>query len=207
MTCKYCGYDSGGHAHNCPANPSPGQKAPTEARGLSGKVRYSGAEHEIDLLGSIPRDTKMRRLMEKMGADSESGYMPYKKAVELAKHLQPGDPTNPDKDFLNELRIAVQDALELDPDDDSLKAFTAVGTPLDKFHGVDGFITLTDGQREHMVTLDATLRQDKLEEGHKADIMIGELPMPEEDEDAYIAAVEALGSQVADRMKEEMGSR
>jgi hypothetical protein len=188
-----CGRDLG-HLSTCPAY------APN-AKGSD--VRYSGTEFEYDMFDQVNvRDPQFREEMARLGA-KESGYLPFTKAVELTKKFQPGDPANPRKDFYRELLIALQEKLGVDPESGDLKAYTAVGTPLDKFHGVDAFITLNRKGRETMVTMDATLRKEKLDGGWKADVMVGEVPASEENEDAYLDAIGTIADKVANKFKEQ----
>lgn len=194
MACKYCGLDLG-HTSKCPAH-----VPDTKGSG----VRYSGTEFEYDMFGEVNvRDPEFRAEMAKLGA-KESGYLPYDRSIELAKKFQPGDPTNPRKDFYRELLIALQEKLGINPESGDLRAYTAVGTPLDKFHGVDAFVTLGRGGRELTVTMDATLRKEKLEGGWKADVMVGEVPDPEENEDAYLGAIETVADKLASKFKDQL---
>lgn len=163
---------------------------------------YSGREFEYDLFGQVDiRDPKFLAELAKVTTDKKTGYVPFKQAVELAKKFQPGDPTNPKKDFLRELRIELIDKLGLESEKaaDGLKVYTAVKTPLDAYHGADAFVTFSKGGKEIVITLDASLRQDKITglDKSKADVLIGELPMPEEDEDAYLEAIGDIADKVA----------
>ncbi|MBI4457790.1 hypothetical protein HY633_02405 [Candidatus Uhrbacteria bacterium] len=163
---------------------------------------YSGNEFEYDLFGQVDiRDPKYLVELAKATTDKQTGYVPFRQAVDLAKKFQPGDPTNPKKDFLRELRIELVDklGLETEKDADAVKVFTAVKTPLDAFHGADAFVTFTKNGKEILVTLDASLRKDKITgiDKSKADVLIGEMPMPEEDEDAYLQAIENVVDKIA----------
>jgi hypothetical protein len=201
MGCRYCAYELG-HAKECPAYDP--REAKTRRPEKGGEVRYSGTEFEFDLFGQVDtRDPKYRAELAKVA--NETGYVRYKEAVDLAKKHQPWDPTNPSKDFFRELLIAVQEKLEIDMDDpkDAVRAYTAVGTPLDKYHGVDAFLAhrARDGA-EILVTLDATLRPEKQQEGWKADIVVGAIPDVDEDEDAYLEAIEVIAGRIADNFRD-----
>lgn len=201
MGCRYCAYETG-HAKECPAYQP---DAKVEKPKLGGEVRYSGTEFEYDLFGQADvRNPEYQKALKAAGADPRTGYLPFGKAVELAQKFQPGDPTNPKKDYLRELLFAVQEKLDIDPDDepDSVRAYTAVGTPLDKFHGVDAFISKKGERKDILVTLDATLRPEKINEGWKADLMVGDLPSAEEDEDAYLQAIDDMAEKIAAKIRE-----
>lgn len=146
-----------------------------------GGVERSGKLHEAMLLGEVRKDApEYKEQMKKLGADAR-GYLPFWLSVELAMMFQPlvkkenrlthrpqmekQDPTNPEKDFPRELRLAIAEELSLESDEemDRLKYFTAVGSPLDLFHGVDAFIVLegkNPGDPFKMVTFDVTLREE-----------------------------------------------
>jgi hypothetical protein len=201
MSCRYCGYEAG-HAKECPAY-QPGAKIEKSKSG--GEVRYSGTEFEYDLFGQADiRNPEYVKALRAAGADERTGYLPFGKAVDLTKRFQPGDPSNPKKEYLRDLLFAVQEKLGVDPEDepDSVRAFTAVGTPLDKFHGVDAFVSKKGERGDVLVTLDATLRPEKLNEGWKADLMIGDLPSVEDDEDGYLAAIDDMADKIASKIRE-----
>lgn len=207
MACRYCGYDMG-HAGNCPAGAFAGAKKPAEAsrsKATGSPERYTGGELEMDLFDRVNvRDAKFLEALRDAGAD-QKGYLPYRKAMDVTKRFQPGDPANPKKDYFRELRIAVQEKLgvDVDKEPESVRAYTAVGTPLDKYHGVDAFMTFTEDGREYTVTMDATLRKDKLDDGYKADVMVTDVPSPEDDEDAYLEAIDAIAEKIAERFRDQ----
>jgi phosphoribosyl 1,2-cyclic phosphodiesterase len=65
--------------------------------------------------------------------------------------------------------------------------------PLDHVHGVDAFIEFTDKNgNTYRVTLDETVRQQKLDEGHKADIVFAPLPDAVKEQDQYLAEIDQL---------------
>ena len=134
---------------------------------------------------------------------NERGYVNFIQAMTLVReHGNPKvDATDPSKPLARELRIAVIDELGLeDKDQDRIKFFSAVGTALDHFHGVDGWIEFQPEEGPPViVTLDVTLNTKKLE--HKADIIISEVPDPDEDEKAFEDLVyQTYAPQVAKRL-------
>lgn len=166
-------------------------------------ISRSGRLHEESLFGSAdlgenrPDSEELKRLIDR--------YLPYGQALELAKKLQKNEPTAPTKPFLRDLREAVADELGLATTEDleNLKAYTAVGTPLDKLHGVDAFISVRDADGfEATATLDATLREEKLqgELPSRSDILIGEIIDPTDgptEEAAYLKQVAGYAKTVA----------
>lgn len=143
---------------------------------------YSGRELELDLLGKpkFPREflVAMRKISE------ENGYVRREAGMEVIRRHYPEDPTNPTKDFARELRMAVLEELNLE-DGDELGFYSAVGTAIDIFHGTDAWVDLAyrpvgmsreTAARHAIVTLDATLNQNKLDDGHKADIIVPDMP-------------------------------
>ncbi|MEY4722930.1 MAG: hypothetical protein RLZZ324_443 [Candidatus Parcubacteria bacterium] len=169
----------------------------------SGKAEhYSGKEHEFSLFGVV--DIKdPAYLADLKAARGQERTIPFDAALALTKKHQPwSDPANPDTDFFREVLIAVQDKLGLDAKKaNMLRAYTAVGTPLDILYGTDAFISYSGKGGEEIITIDATLRREKLEQGHKADIIVGELPDAQDDEDGYLAAIDTIADRIAKRFK------
>src|SRR5689334_4089778 len=124
--------------------------------------RSFGFEHERDILGAFPvNNPDYVQDLKKIGTHSEKSdilYVPYDKSIELIKKHQPWDPTNPRNEFLRELRLELYDKLHLDPHElpDAIKMYTALGTPLDRYHGSDGFVSLSMGKQETLAMLDAS---------------------------------------------------
>jgi len=85
-------------------------------------------------------------------------YRPYREAMDEVRRFQPGDPSDPECRFANDFHAMV--ALELGLEDWSeLKFYTAVGSPLDFYHGVDGFFEFCG----KVVTIDGTTNPEKLD--------------------------------------------
>ena len=136
---------------------------------------YTGGMLEEDLLGKIERED---------GRKERGSYLPFKAAIELVKNSQPGDPTDPEAGFANDLHTMVAEKLGLE-DYSHLKFYTAVGSELDLYHGIDAFFEIDDPRtgKIYRLTLDITLRSTKekmfdlkdtegLELGNKADQVI-----------------------------------
>jgi hypothetical protein len=138
--------------------------------------------NERDVLGEF-RPTREGVQAFRAAAD-ERGYITHARSMELIRQFSMEDPTNPAKPFAKELRLAVIDelGLEEDADLDRIRYYSAVGTALDHFHGVDAWMEFVpEHGRPAVVTMDATMNPDKL--AHKADIIIQSFPDPSEDEE------------------------
>ena len=92
------------------------------------------------------------------------GDMKFWRAVDVARYNQPWDPRYPRGEAAR-LHSAVAKALNAEPT--QVELYTAVGSSLDYYHGVDGFFVF----KGFVVTLDVTLNpQGKSLEG--ADVLI-----------------------------------
>ena len=181
-----------------------------EKLGLNLEKIYGAPEggfSERGLFGSI--DTRNSRYIEaskKSRKNPDNPFIDFASSMRLVKEFQPGGGAkNPEKDFLNNLRIEVADRLGLQTDEelDEVGAYTAIGWPektsLDVLHGVDAFITYkASGKDEIFVTLDGTDNSEKITRNVKADIVVfgPDLPDPNEDEDGYLKAVGKYADKV-----------
>ena len=96
-----------------------------------------------------------------------SGYTTRPKAISQVKCFQPKDwnPTDPEPDIANDLHAHVCIALGLE-EWSEVAFYTAVGSPLDYYYGVDFFFEL----HNVVVTLDLTTNPKKT--SYKADIIV-----------------------------------
>jgi hypothetical protein len=110
-------------------------------------------------------------------ASRTDGYVGYHDAVTIAKLNQP-DVLKRSK-LIKDLRAKVAELCQ--DTSEPVKFYTAVGSPLDIYHGVDAFFE----QAGRRVTLDVSLRE---KDRHKADVLVNvgfkkdgalELPMSE----------------------------
>ena len=90
-------------------------------------------------------------------------YIPFRQAMVVLKSMQPFDPTDPTPDFANTVHYYIYEGLGVDAE--GVKFYTAVRSPLDRFHGVDAWFEVGD----KVVTLDVTMNQNK-DDGYKADV-------------------------------------
>lgn len=94
-------------------------------------------------------------------------YVPYCRSMNMVKKYQPWDPTDPSSRAANNLQVLIAEALSIE-DYSEVKLYTAVGSPLDIWHGIDGFVEWMG----FTVTIDLTA--NPLKESYKADIIIHE---------------------------------
>lgn len=174
------------------------------------KQEQTGNIFEWQFIGEV--DTTNReyqkelfRLQEEAAQKGATNrHIPYDKAMELARKFQPFDPTHPNKPFARDIRISLLDLMinkklitNSEEDQDRVKFYTAVKTPLDLFHGVDAFIEYKDiDNKRYPVTLDLTLTKSK--RVYRSDVVINELPDPELDKEKikYLATVEQYANKV-----------
>jgi hypothetical protein len=175
-------------------------------------MEHRGKLNEFDIFGYQMTQSAWYSRARELGAN-ERGFLPYEKAVELAREFQPSDPTNPETDFPNDLRIAIIERLEekglLEPDkEDSVKFYSAIGMPLDIYHGVDAFIEVEDSEGNiYRVTLDETTNPKKLAEGHKANLVFAPLPDAVEEQDKYLREVDQLADDALEFFSRDIKQR
>ncbi|PIR89383.1 MAG: hypothetical protein COU07_00590 [Candidatus Harrisonbacteria bacterium CG10_big_fil_rev_8_21_14_0_10_40_38] len=134
---------------------------------------YRGQDLEMDILGENVKPE----------AKYDGKYKQFKESLDLVKENQPEgwDPKDPPvapTSFPSDLHLFVTEALEADGEKEgSLKFFDALGSHLDKLHGIDAFFTyeveVKKGPRkEAVVTLDLTENPKKADRGAKADVIL-----------------------------------
>jgi len=128
--------------------------------------------------------------------DVDNGYMEYKESLAWAKDHQPkkdyNNPETLDSEQLSQLKSAVSS--KLTNVDEVLRFYTAIGSPLDVLHGVDGFFEIGN----HIVTLDLTLNSDKIIA--KADVVI----LADDENGMTNEIIELAANSVVDKFKEKM---
>jgi hypothetical protein len=114
----------------------------------------------------ITGKTVERELFETVEHAPEApSYLRYREAIELVRTLQPGNPKDPKPDFAYEVFVRLERLLGIE-NQERLSFYTAIGSALDHYHGVDGWFELDDGGQ---VTVDLTANQNKT--AYKADIV------------------------------------
>ena len=99
-------------------------------------------------------------------SQTSATYMPYREALRYAMDRQPRGwrPTDPPSRLANDFQYLISDGLGTDPS--RVELYTAVGSPLDRYHGVDGWVVY--GSKR--VTFDVTLNPHK--DSYKADVIV-----------------------------------
>jgi hypothetical protein len=159
----------------------------------------SGRLFEFDVLGAPITKSAWYKRAGELGA-AKNGYLSYEKSVQLAREFQRDDPVNPSQNFVKDLRLAIIEKM-MDRgylargNEDHVKFFSALGTPLDIFHGIDAFVEFADGVNgSHIVTLDETTDHEKMLSGHKAQILFSPPSDAVEDEAAYLHDIDQLAN-------------
>lgn len=168
------------------------------------KFEQTGNIFEWQYIGEVDTNSReyqkeLLRLQEEAAEKgSTRGHIPYEEAMELARKFQPFDPTHPNKPFARDVRISLLDLMinkklitNSEEDQDRVKFYTAVKTPLDTFHDVDAFVEFKDlDNKKYLVTFDLTLNPQK--QKYKSDIIVTKLPDPNLDEEKikYLATIE-----------------
>lgn len=111
----------------------------------------AGNDVESALFGSprIPREEKV------------DGYLPFEKAIDLVKQYQPGplERSKTVKDLRSKIAELCMDTRT------PVRFYTATGSPLDIYHGVDAFFE----QGGRVATVDVSLREKEIT---KADVLL-----------------------------------
>ena len=169
---------------------------------------YSGKLNERDMLGEYRPTAEYIRKYKELSKDGK--YLPYRQSMDLVREYHQEDPTNPSKPFANELRLSIAEelGLETEQDMDRLKFFSAVNSgSLDFHHGVDAWIELLPkdkSERSAIVTMDVTLRET-VGKSDKADVIIGQVPDPSEDEKKFMKLVyEEYGPDIAGQIQQQI---
>ncbi len=115
-------------------------------------LRFTGGEIEEEVIGHAV-------------VNWNGDYLPYNQALKDVMAHQPWDPTDPEPRFASDLHSCVAEELGID-DLSRLELYTAVGSALDVYHGVDCFFRFNG----KIVTIDLTVNPNKDE--YKADLVL-----------------------------------
>jgi len=167
-----------------------------------------GTEFEWDIFGAA--DTKNPEYQKELERVTKpNDFVFYRDALKLAKKFQPGDPGNPKRAFARDLRIEIIDLLGLteEKDMDRIKFYTAIGTPLDKWHSIDGFFEIEqENGPPVMITMDATTitEKEKIQRGQeiKADILISDKELDIADEEKLPEKISMFAKEIVNIFKE-----
>lgn len=159
------------------------------------------------LLGRVRHeDPEYLPTLRALGAGPD-GFLPLRKALELAKKFQPfdpdthapQDPTNPKKAFPNALRLAIADKLGLveKKDLDRLRYYTTVESPLDTFHATNCVIEFQSKASKagsFIAPFNVTLR-DPEEKAEQEGIIIVRGGLLEENSPEFLKEVDKIAAQ------------
>jgi len=164
-----------------------------------------GKIHEHFLFGDVTTGKNRMRYEEALKQAMIENKMaknpsdiPFNALLNLVRNVQVGDPYNPSKLVMRDLRESVVKKLGLNQKTArSLGLYSAIGTPLDS-KGVDVFIQWkTENGQIKIATIDATINPRKIEEKNiKADVLVGEIPDPEENLKLYQAFIDRIADQI-----------
>ncbi len=160
-----------------------------------GREIFTGRMAEADLFDRWVPSKKAVNILEEWKTSGR--FIPLEEMMDLVRTSPQGNPLNPSKPFARELRKSIASFLSLSKDDENqLKFYTAVSSPLDLHGGTDAWIELIDktGVRR-VVTLDGTINPNK--DSTKADVLIGEVPDPTEDQSGFQHQVQYIAERVA----------
>lgn len=177
----------------------------------------TGRQAEENFLGAVDNtNTEYRASLLRLGIPdgllhNMSGHplphISFYDALEMVKAGQPWkDPTNPEKDFLRELRIEVADCLGIGADEDALdrlRAYTAVGSPLDLLHGVDALFEF-DEKKGSMIRVFLDVTNAPARKKEKPGIMIVDINAigdHAEDKKEYQKSIETLAAEIVRKFR------
>lgn len=166
----------------------------------------TGRMYEAKVLGVYKMTPQFIEAEAMIKKNRRGHYQEDEDLYRVLKENVTGDPTNPEVQHARDIRLAVIESLGIEnlEEEDAVKYYTAVGTPLDVKMGVDAFIEFTDPEthKTSRATIDVTLNTRKLNESYgKADIVIGELPDAIIEEDEYLEMIDEYGKQIAEKLK------
>ena len=120
----------------------------------------------------------------------------YLRSIDVMKKFQPSSSTNPKPEFANYVRLKVCELMGLSRE--SVRFYTAIESPFDLFHKVDGWFEIKHQVQNNRVTVDLTTRPEK--DSTKSDILFH---VPIEglshavDESEFLIYSNSLADQVA----------
>lgn len=99
-------------------------------------------------------------------------YIKFSPALESVKKVQYGSPENPKRFLPRDIKQEIEKLLKQDISSDfKVYFYTAVGSHLDRWHGIDAFFEIIEENKNSViVTLDVTSNPNK--DSYKADVII-----------------------------------
>lgn len=172
-------------------------------------LERSGKLYEHFLFGDITAGKNHERYVQAIkkcvrhpyGEQGSSGYISYQEALCVAREAHRENPQRPQRKFMKDLYLRLTERVDASLlGNGVLEIYSAVGSPLDHFHGVDAFVEfrlLKNVGEPKLVTLDASLRgEEKLkDQTHRADIVVPHIDL-EENPYEYDRELERIADQV-----------
>lgn len=155
-----------------------------EQRGYTGKI----LEH--DYFGqSVSPSADVLKFLHEFGKSTPDGkaYLPFNKSIELIKKFYTQDPHNPSKPVAKDLFQALLKKLKIE-NPQQLSFYSAIDTPLDTFHGIDGFFEC--GDIRLAIDLTANPRKEDEEDNPSVDFILHRLSDKKDDEYLYNEGLE-----------------
>ncbi|KKT27812.1 MAG: hypothetical protein A3G02_02450 [Candidatus Yanofskybacteria bacterium RIFCSPLOWO2_12_FULL_44_13b] len=118
-----------------------------EKSGMTGKIV------EQELFGKSLYERETKELFP------DYSYADKLRCLDIIKKHQPSSPTNPQREFAHHVRSRV--CILLGVDQKIVRFYTAVDSPLDQFHQVDGWFEIKFRGVNILVTVDLTSRPEK----------------------------------------------
>ncbi len=167
-----------------------------EQRGYTGKI----LEH--DYFGqSVSPSADVLKFLHEFGRSTQDGkvYLPFNKSIELIKKFYAQDPHNPAKPVAKDLFQALLKKLKLE-NPQEFRFYSAIDTPLDTFHGIDGFFEC--GDIRLAIDLTANPRKEDEEDNLSVDFVLHQMPDKKNDEYLYGESLEEAANVLAKIFKE-----
>ena len=163
---------------------------------------YTGKILEHDYFGqSISPSTDVLKFLHEFGRSTPDGkvYLPFNKSIELIKKFYTQDPRNPSKPVAKDLFQVLLKKLKLENPQD-FRFYSAIDTPLDTFHGIDGFFEY--GDIRLAIDLTANPKKENEEDNPGVDFVLHQIPDKKNDEYLYNEGLEETANTLTKIFKE-----
>ena len=98
-------------------------------------------------------------------------YVKFGESIKAVRNMQLGSPEKPSKFVPKDLKKNIEQLFLRDTGKEiNILFYTAVGSHLDRYHGIDGFFEINEDGRKVIVTMDVTANPNK--DSYKADIIL-----------------------------------
>lgn len=168
----------------------------------------TGTSHEADAFDKPQLNTelynrKYAELVQKYKPQAKlEGWIPFNDAKDLV--ISSTLPLKLKRPFANELRTEVAKKLNLDPS--RVRFFSAIGTPLDLFHGTDAIVRyLEENGTPIDITLDVTKNSAK--DQSKARVLVTDIEVdPQSNKQAFEKGIRETADAVASAISQELSA-